>query len=189
MEELVGRHPDGIQEAVSLQVFINLWFGEGRIATKVVPILFVLVSLDDRVQNFLPTISAVNITRAQRDAFTIPELIEAEQRMETGTAEMTVVGRPFLCPMYRALRTVQVENDSRVRRDSQGFFGPESYFVSRIVSDVERNGGCLRSILPPFGPSPRSETPLTLLSARCGRSNVRHHHSGHGRYGLHGGRE
>ena len=51
MEELVGRHPDGIQEAVSLQVFIDLWCGEGRIATKVVPILFVLVSLDDRVQN------------------------------------------------------------------------------------------------------------------------------------------
>ena len=79
MEDLVGRHPDGIQEAVSLQVFINLWLGEGRIATKVVPILFVLVSLDDQVQNFLPTISAVNITRAQQDAFTIPELIEAEQ--------------------------------------------------------------------------------------------------------------
>ena len=71
---------------------INLWFGEGRIATKVFPILFVLVSLDDRFQNFLPTISAVNITRAQQDAFTIPELIEAEQRMETGTAEMAVVG-------------------------------------------------------------------------------------------------
>ena len=82
MEELVGRHPDGIQEAVSLQVFINLWFGEGRIATKVFPILFVLVSLDDRFQNFLPTISAVNITRAQQDAFTIPELIEAEQRVD-----------------------------------------------------------------------------------------------------------
>ena len=31
MEELVGKHPDGIQEAVSLQVFIDLWFGEGRI--------------------------------------------------------------------------------------------------------------------------------------------------------------
>ena len=92
MEELVGRHPDGIQKAVSLQVFIDLWFGEGRIATKVFPILFVLVSLDDRVQNFLPTISAVNITRAQQDAFTIPELIEAEQRMKTGTPEMTVVG-------------------------------------------------------------------------------------------------
>ena len=55
-------------------------------------ILFVLVSLDDRFQNFLPTISAVNITRAQQDAFTIPELIEAEQRMETGTAEIAVVG-------------------------------------------------------------------------------------------------
>ena len=78
MEELVGRHPDGIQEAVSLQVFINLWFGEGRIATEVVPILFVLVSLDDRVQNFLPTISAVNITRAQQDAFTI---VQAEARV------------------------------------------------------------------------------------------------------------
>ena len=88
MEEFVGRHPDGIQEAVSLQVFIDHWFGEGRITTKVFPILFVLISLDDRFQNFLSTISAVNITRAQQDAFTIPELIEAEQGMETGTAEM-----------------------------------------------------------------------------------------------------
>ena len=44
IEELVGRHPDGIQEAVSLQVFIDLWLGEGRIATKVFPVLFVFVS-------------------------------------------------------------------------------------------------------------------------------------------------
>ena len=91
MEELVGRHPDGIQEAVFLQVFIDLWLGEGRIATKVFPDILALVPLNDRFQNFLPTISAVDITRAQQDAFTIPELIEAEQRMETGTPAMTVV--------------------------------------------------------------------------------------------------
>ncbi len=47
MEELVGRHPDGIQEAVPLQVFINLWFGEGRIATKVFPDILARVPLND----------------------------------------------------------------------------------------------------------------------------------------------
>ena len=71
MEELVGRHPDGIQEAVPLQVFIDLWFGEGRIATKVFPDILALVSFDDRFQNFLPTISAVNIAGAEQFAFTI----------------------------------------------------------------------------------------------------------------------
>ena len=56
------------------------------------PILLVLVSFDERLQNFLPTINTVNITRAKQDSFTIPELIETEHRMKTGTTEMTIVG-------------------------------------------------------------------------------------------------
>ena len=92
MEELVGRHADGIQEAVFLQVFINLWFGEGRIATKVFPDILALVPLNDWVQKFFPAVSAVNIAGAEQFAFTITPLVEAEQWMETGTAEMTVVG-------------------------------------------------------------------------------------------------
>ena len=92
MEELVGRHPDGIQEAVPFQVFINLWFGEGRIATKVFPDILALVPLNDWVQKFFPAVSAVNIAGAEQFAFTITPLVEAEQWMETGTAE----GRRFV---------------------------------------------------------------------------------------------
>ena len=35
LKHLVGGKPDGIQKALLLQVFINLWLGEGGVTTKV----------------------------------------------------------------------------------------------------------------------------------------------------------
>tara|TARA_B100001245_G_scaffold211492_1_gene176184 strand:+ start:184 stop:588 length:405 start_codon:yes stop_codon:yes gene_type:complete len=124
MEELVGRHPDGIQEAVSLQVFINLWFGEGRIATKVFSDILASVPLNNRFQKFFPSVSAMDIAGAEQDTLTITPLVEAKQRMETATPEMTVIGGPFLFAMYRALRTVQVQNDSSMRCLVHCFLNP-----------------------------------------------------------------
>ena len=43
--------------------------------------------------------------------FAIPELAITEQRMKTGAIEMTVVGLSLLITIYRALRTVHVQND------------------------------------------------------------------------------
>ena len=50
-----------------------------------------LLSLDDSSPiDSIGEISTVNITRAKQDSFTIPEVIEAEQWMKTGTPEMSV---------------------------------------------------------------------------------------------------
>ena len=92
IEYLVCGQPDSVQITVSLQIIINLRLCECGIASKAFSILLILVSLDDRFQNLFPTISTMDITRAKQHSFTIPELIEAEQWMETGTPEMTVVG-------------------------------------------------------------------------------------------------
>ncbi len=53
--------------------------------------VFILISFDDWFQNFFPPISTVDITGAKQHSFTIPELIETEQRMETIASEMTVI--------------------------------------------------------------------------------------------------
>jgi hypothetical protein len=53
----------------------------------------------------------VNVATAQQAPFEIVELVEAEQRVMAGLAEMAVVGRAFLAAVRRALRAVHVEND------------------------------------------------------------------------------
>jgi len=75
-----------------VEVYNTFWLRKCSISTKVFPYFLVLIPLNDRFQNFFPTVSTVNIARPKHRSFTIPELIEAEQRMETGTPEMTVVG-------------------------------------------------------------------------------------------------
>ena len=47
LKHLVGRKPDGIQISLLLQVFINLWLGEGGITPKVFAHLFLLVPSHD----------------------------------------------------------------------------------------------------------------------------------------------
>ena len=54
---------------------------------------------------------AVHIAGAKRAALQIAELVEHEQRMIAGAAEMAVVGRAFLLAMGRANGAVHVEPD------------------------------------------------------------------------------
>ena len=77
--------------------------GEGRIGAEIAFELLVPVSDDDRLKHQTPILGAVNVARAQKAPFEIAELVEAEQRVVTRAAEMTIVGRAFLFAVGRAL--------------------------------------------------------------------------------------
>ncbi len=94
--------------------------------------ILVLVQLNDRIQKFLPTICTVNIAGPKQYSFTITELIEAEQRMETGTPEMTVVCLSLLLAMNRALRTVHVQNDSLMQCFAHRFLNPLTIDIGQV---------------------------------------------------------
>ena len=57
----------------------------------------------------------MSIARPQNAALQVAKLVEDEERVVTGTAEVPVPGRALLLAMGRALGTVQVEDDA-VRR-------------------------------------------------------------------------
>ena len=101
LKDVVGRKPDGIQKSLLFQVFINLWFGEGSITTKVLADCFLLVPSHDWFQQLLPTIRTVHVAGPKHEAFAISELVEAKQGMVTGASEMAIVGRGFLLAMDR----------------------------------------------------------------------------------------
>jgi len=53
----------------------------------------------------------VHVARAQGAPLQIAELVEHEQRMITGAAEMPIVGAAFLCAVSRALARIHIEHD------------------------------------------------------------------------------
>ena len=89
--------------------------GEGGIASEVAAQVPFPVTLNDRFQNVAPAVGAVDIAGTQGAPFQIAELVEQEQRMVAGAAEVAVVGRALLFAMGRADTAVHVEHD-RLRR-------------------------------------------------------------------------
>ena len=91
IEYIICRQPNGVQVTVFLQILIYLRFRECGITTKVFPDILVLVPVNDWFKQFFPTVGTVNVARPEQHSFTIPKLIEAEQRMKTGTSEMSII--------------------------------------------------------------------------------------------------
>jgi hypothetical protein len=69
------------------------------------------VAGDYRLQNRVPTIGAVDVAGAQDTPLQIAELVEHEQRMVAGAAEMAVVGAAFLFAVGRAFARIHVQHD------------------------------------------------------------------------------
>ncbi len=67
------------------------------------------IALDDRLQNQPPVLGAVDVAGAQQAALQVTELVEAEQRVIAGAAEMAVVSRALLITVSRALGAIHVE--------------------------------------------------------------------------------
>ena len=135
----IGGKADRIQEALSLQELVHRRRGEGGIGTKVAPQLPFSVSFNDRLQHLAPAMGAMHVAGTQGAPFKIAELVEAEQRMVTGAAEMAVVGGSFLSAMGRADAAVHVEDDRLRRSCTRSIQTPDRAVNAARLSSVARH--------------------------------------------------
>jgi hypothetical protein len=117
LQDTVGRQPDGVADVLRLEQVIDLGLGEASIAAEVEDEATFAVARDHRLEHRSPALRAVDVARPQGTALEVAELVEHEQRMVAGAAEVTVVGRTLLLAPGRALRAVDVEDDT-VRRSA-----------------------------------------------------------------------
>jgi hypothetical protein len=118
LQDRVGRQADGIPHALRFQQLVELGLGEGRVATEIENKAPAAIAGDHRRQDGAPIVGAMDVAGPQGAALQIPELVEDEQRMVAGAAEVAVVGRALLLAVGRALRAVQIEDDA-VRRPAR----------------------------------------------------------------------
>ena len=80
----------------------------------------------------------MDVARPQLTPFDIAELVEHEQRVIAGAAEMPVVGTAFLLTIGRALARIHVEHDG-LRRT------PLVHLVDPLTEQVGESGQVLGS--------------------------------------------
>ena len=114
LQHPIGRQPDRVTHAFGFEELVDLRVGEGRIAAETAPPHSATVAGDHRLQHFSPAGGAVHVARAQGAPLQIAKLVEHEQRMITGAAEMPIIGAAFLCAVSRAFARIHIEhNDPR----------------------------------------------------------------------------
>src|SRR6476660_10241676 len=69
------------------------------------------VTRDHRLQYRAPAVGTMHVARPQRTPLDIAELVEHEQRMVAGAAEMADVGAAFLFAVSWAFARIHVEHD------------------------------------------------------------------------------
>jgi hypothetical protein len=95
----------------------------------------------------------VDVTRPQEAALQVAELVEQEQRVVTGAAEVAVPGRALLIAVGRALGAVHVEDDARGR-------GAPVYLVDPGTRQIYQRRG-----LASLASHSVSKRPIWLLDA------------------------
>ncbi len=112
----VGRPPNHVRRHyASFSYQAGSWGRKRRVTAKVEPNLPLLVAFDHRLQDIPPSIGTVDVTGTQRASLKVAHVIEQEQRVIAGAAEVAVVGRAFLVAIGRADAGVHVE-DHHLRR-------------------------------------------------------------------------
>src|SRR5688500_6982152 len=99
------------------------------------------VTSNHRLQNRTPTIGTMDVARSQRTPFDITELVEDEERVVAGAAEMPIIGAAFLFAVGRALARIHVEHDD-LRRS------PPAYFINPLTRQIDKSGEVLGSAQP-----------------------------------------
>ena len=115
-QDPVGRQPDRVTHALGFEALVHLGIGEGRIAAKIEPLHGAPVTADHRLQCRPPAISAVHVPGSQGAPLDIAKLVEHEQRVVAGAAEMAVVDAAFLCAVGWALTRIHIEHDQLIPR-------------------------------------------------------------------------
>ena len=103
LQDIVGRQPDRVADALGFEELVHLRIGEGRIAPEIETLHRVPVAGDNWLQHYAPAIGAMDVTGSQSAPLDIAELVEDEQGVIAGAAEMAIVGAAFLLAIGRAL--------------------------------------------------------------------------------------
>ncbi len=111
LQDAIGRQPDRVADALRFEELVHFGIGESRVAAKIELLAGASVSGDHRFQHRAPAVGAVDLPRAQGAALDIPELVEQEQRVIAGAAEMAVVRAAFLFAVGWAFARIHVEHD------------------------------------------------------------------------------
>ena len=96
LQDRVGRQADGVADALGLEQLVELGLGERRVAAEVEGEAPPAVAGDHRHQHGAPLVGAVDVAGPQQAALEVAELVEDEQRVVTGAAEVAVPGRALL---------------------------------------------------------------------------------------------
>ncbi len=120
-----------------LKVTIEVRIGEGGVTSEKTFQGTLTIAGNDRLEYRQPIVGTVHIAFTQVGPFQITKLVEAEQGMVAGAAEMAVEGRTFLLPVSRALQTIHFENQ---------FLNPHSlmHLVNQLTDHVHQCGQILR---------------------------------------------
>ena len=158
LKNLIGGEPDRVFVPLGLQELVDLRVCEGGIGAKEAAHLTVPITRDYRFHNIPPAVGRVNVAGTQSAAFQIAELVEDEQRMVAGAAEVAVVGRVLLIAESRADAGIHVQHDSSHR----------AALGNTVDPHARQRGQCPEIV--------RLRHHLCLEAAHLtGRSRLRHH--------------
>ena len=82
-QDIVGWQTNGVFNDPELQILLHLWFGKGGVAPEEQTHPLALVTFHRWRKDFLPTVSAVDVSRPQHGSLAVPEVVEQEERMVT----------------------------------------------------------------------------------------------------------
>jgi hypothetical protein len=111
LKNLVLRQLDRVEKTLTFQELVDVRCCKGGVASAIAVQVPFPITLNDRFQNPTPTDGAVDIARAKGTPLQIAELVEHEQQVIAGAAEMVVIGRALMLAMGRADGLVHVEHD------------------------------------------------------------------------------
>src|SRR4051794_18819764 len=124
VENSISRKADHVPVVLRFQEFVDLRRGKTRIGAEVAPLHRGSVAGDDRLQHLTPALGGVNVAGPQGTAFQVTELVEHEERVVAGAAEVAVVSGPFLLAKGGADTGVHVEHDPPHRTTSMDAVDP-----------------------------------------------------------------
>src|SRR5918993_5141948 len=90
LQDGVGGQADGIPIAFRFQELVDLGRGESRIGSEVAPLPRGPVPRNYRLQHLAPALGGVDVAGPQGAALQVTELVEHEQRVIAGAAEVAV---------------------------------------------------------------------------------------------------
>jgi hypothetical protein len=159
LQDAVGWQPDRVADMPGFEKLVHLGVGESCITSEIEALHYVPVAGDHRLQHRAPAVCAVHVAWPQGAALDIAELIEHEQRVITGAAEMAIVGAAFLLAIGRALARIHVEHDD-LRRS------PPVHLADPLTGKIGERGKVL-------GPAQPLRLEAAHLAGRGGRTGDR----------------